>query len=228
MKNFTRTELIVVIVVIFCLAGMLLPPLGGAREKARRISCASNLKSIGHALFLYANDYNKVFSSGMTSNSVATTLTAKAGGLNRLICLDYLSDTATYNCPSTTDEPAKDGNTITTLVTERTCSYIYAPGLMTGTSDVYGNPDSALIADMTGISSKRMINLSKYPDGLIEQMTGNHDWYGNILFQGMHVRGFSGNNQEDWFLLNYGSTYDPATQKGSKDSSWSLTGQYLY
>jgi Tfp pilus assembly protein PilE len=228
MKNFTLRDLIILVVVIVFMiaivAGMYTPALGGAYEKARRISCASQLKSMGVALFMYANDYNKVFPSGTTSNSVATTLTAKAGGLNRLIFLNYLSDTAIYNCPSAVtlyNKPsindvtaAKDGNTITTLATERTCSYVYAPGLMTGTSNIYGNPDSAIVADMTSIASKRP--------------TGNHNRYGNILFQGLHVKGYSGSNQEDWFLLNYGSEYDPATNKGSKDSSWAITGQYLY
>jgi prepilin-type processing-associated H-X9-DG protein len=114
------------VLILPCMLAVMLPSLSRARETANRIKCASNMRQIGQALLLYANNNHGQYPPRLED-----------------VLLDGNVVPQVFVCPTTNDTPAP-GTTVQQQAAALSAggheSYIYVPNLNSSVS-----PDTVLL-----------------------------------------------------------------------------------
>jgi len=229
--GFTLIELLVVIAILSLLIAILLPALSQARHQARRVACASNLRQVGVAIHLYADDFGDTIPFGPAGRPVTgSNFYTVTGNVTSLLSLedgapvglgllleDYLAHQPTVIfCPGA-DQPSEAKEQLAKVGQAQAQSDFYyrhaSVALLTGAPNIshirlsdlgrnsQGRPIAALVADVQFLAHPSLAAFQ------VKTRTSHKRAASNILFAAGHVRTVS--NRDDKLTVDIGTApYD--------------------
>ena len=202
---FTLIELLVVIAIIAILAAILFPVFARARENARKTSCISNLKQIGTAALMYAQDYDEkhVPTSVGYGTPIYRTWWGRPLGiapnftgidLNDGLLQPYMKNAQINKCPSwetedATEEGGRTGNSFGYAFNSRYLFRGVSLSAINRPAETLMMADAAKLNNSTGSMVNfdviDPINSLHYPHSRVH---ARHNGRGNVLFVDGHVK----------------------------------------
>jgi prepilin-type N-terminal cleavage/methylation domain-containing protein len=225
--GFTLIELLVVIAILSLLMAILLPVLNQAKLQAHRAACAANLRQVGVAIHMYAEDFGDTIPFGpegrpvtgsnfyTVTGNVTSLLSLEDGapvGLG-LLLEDYLAhQPMVLFCPGA-DQPSEAKEQLARVGQAQAQSDFYyrhaSVALLTGTTDVShirlsnlgknskGQPISALVSDVQFLAHRSLAAFQ------VVTRTSHQRQTSNVLYAAGHVRPIS--NRDDKLTVDIGT-----------------------
>lgn len=157
-RGFTLVELLVVIAIIALLAALLFPALSSAKRSAHKATCASNLRQVGLAIQMYADEHDgqipygpkappftspsSFYPSTGTPTSLLSLQSGAPVGLGLLLDRYLASQPKSLFCPGTDQRLDMDAELIKVGRYQAQCSYFYRHGSVTQMFDNPSIPDT--------------------------------------------------------------------------------------
>jgi prepilin-type N-terminal cleavage/methylation domain-containing protein len=233
--GFSLIELLVVIATLSLLIAILLPALSRARHQARRTACAGNMRQVGVAIHLYAEDFGDTIPFGPSgrpvtgsnfytvTGSVTSLLSLEDGapvGLG-LLLEDYLSHQPTVLfCPGA-DQPSEAQEQLARVGSAQAQSDYYyrhaSVALLSGTPKTFhtrlsnlgrnsrGQPIAGLVTDVQFLAHPSLAAFQ------VKTRTSHQRRANNILFAAGHVK--TASNRDGKLTVDIGNAPYDALEK---------------